>query len=249
MLQAPSSDNSNVVRTQRTVPPTPRQQTKATAKALKFLLPMLAKPRRPPASVYPVWWAFSVLLGGTCSSWGCTQALPWDRLVQTSWLCLLKDSISPWVTGGDSCTCVSEVSVWLPKQETPGSWNKQRGMCSPGLWCWWYEVIRVPVSCWLPAATPSTSSFPVRFIFKVTFQSRKMAGASGIVSSSQEIAKREGGKELALPSLEASLKSHVTTYISLTWQLSTGPHLLPRRLGQEAGSGPVTKVEGILGPG
>ena len=47
------------------------------------------------------------------------------------------------------------------------------------------------------------------------------------------IAKREGGKELALPSLEASLKSHVTTCISLTWQISTGPHLLPRRLAQE----------------
>ena len=63
------------------------------------------------------------------------------------------------------------------------------------------------------------------------------------------IAKREGGKELALPSLEASLKSHVTTYISLTWQISTGPHLLPRRLGQEGGSGPVTKVEGRLDTG
>ena len=70
--------------------------------------------------------------------------------------------------------------------------------------------------------------------FKVASRSRKPAGVSGIFSLSQVIAKREGGRELASPFMEAWLKSHTTLPFTSHWlDLSTGSHLLPRRLGHK----------------
>lgn len=111
-----------------------------------------------------------------------------------------------------------------------------------GLLCWLHQVIRDPISC-LRAPTSSASSFRLQGHLPVldgrwSFRHVLIPGSC---------TKRGGRVSPPPPFMEPSLKSHTVLPLTSPWlELSSWPHLTPRRLGSKQAVVLLLRLRGDL---